>query len=179
MTTVSIADISDALHSSIGRLIDENRVVLLDADEEGYTVYILQISEEVWKCKKCTRQLGADFMGATAFYVGMTKRTREERIADHVQSNLDYGKGSGLGIAEKNYWTRGAKMTRHHPFLPFDEVELVAPDGELLEGRLRLDDAKLLEQIVVPSVLRALGLAAYAGATEEFIVRKKLRTKSS
>jgi hypothetical protein len=177
MTTISLEDISDALNSSIGKLIDEKRIVLLDDVEEGYTVYLLQILDDVWQCKKCSKQLGAGFAGASAFYVGTTNRTREERIADHVKSNLDHSKGISTKRSDTNYWTRGAKMTRHHDFIPLDEIELVAPDRELLEGRLKKDDAKLLEQIVIPTALRALGIAAYAGATEEFVVLKKSRAK--
>ena len=67
-------------------------------------------------------------------------------------------------------------MTRHHDFVPADGIELFAPDDGLLEGRLRKDDAKLLEQIVIPTALRAHGLAVYAGATEEFVVRQTLQT---
>jgi hypothetical protein len=177
MTPPSAKKIREHLSRVVAKLVDERRIQLSDEVEDGlYTVYILEMSREVWECNKCRKSLGDEWLGARAFYVGMTNKTREERLAEHVTSNLETQNGVDVTERTGTPYTRGAKMTRDHGFEPAEEIEPLAPDGYLLDGRLISNHAKLLEQIVIPTALRTLGFAAYAGAPEQFVVPPKTRT---
>jgi hypothetical protein len=81
------------------------------------------------------------------------------------------------GVASEP-WKRGAKITRHHGFSFAVEYEPTDDDGNLFDGRLTQVDAKLLEQVVIPTALRTLGFAAYAGVTERFSVEKDMKGKA-
>jgi hypothetical protein len=175
MTVIPDSDIKESISSAVGKLIHEGRI-RLDWDQSSvYSVYILQVDDDVWRCKKCSRNLGEDFRDNSAFYVGMTKKPRAERIQEHRESYRHHQSGMSSAAQNKEFWTRGAKMTREHGFETAEEIEPLDLDGESLDGRLRKDDAKLLEQIVIPTALRALGFAAYAGAAEEFVAISKAK----
>jgi len=179
MANASPARTSKTLTQAIGMLIDEKRIRLADdMFEGGYSVYILRIDSSVWKCPSCSRKLGKNFHEQPAFYVGITNKPREERMSEHLTSWLKH-----QGILEKEKyasepWKRGAKITRHHGFSFAVEYEPIDDDGYLFDGRLTQDDAKLLEQIVIPTALRTLGFAAYAGVTEKFSVEKDKKGKA-
>jgi hypothetical protein len=175
MSVISNEDIQGSLSCAVGKLIDEGRIRLNWDSSAVYSIYILQVNQEVWDCRRCSNNLGEEFRGATPFYVGMTKNSRDERINQHHESRANYLNQVDSSELNKEYWTRGAKMTREHGFRLAEEIEPRFLDGELFDGRLRKDDAKLLEQIVIPTALRALGFAAYAGAAEEFTVVPKSR----
>ncbi|MFZ9699347.1 MAG: hypothetical protein ACO3BX_05895 [Candidatus Limnocylindrus sp.] len=171
MTPLSSPRIRKYLSKVVAKLYDEGRIDIAEEATDGlYTVYMLEIDPEVWDCRKCTKNLGEEWSGKRAFYVGITNKTREERIAEHESTHLERELGRSLTGTKRSPYTRGAKMTRDHSFQPAEELEPLAPDGLLLDGRLSRDDAKLLEQIVIPTALRALDFAAYAGAPERFEV---------
>ena len=177
MTEILSETIQEHLSRVVKKLVQENRIHLEEEAIEGcFTVYILEINESVWSCNGCRHDLGEDWEGSGAFYVGITNKTREERIAEHELSHLQSQGGSGTRAARGEPWKNGAKMTRHHGFVTAEDIEPVAPDGRALDGRLTRDHAKLLEQIVIPTALRTLGFAAYAGAPEQFVVPPKTRT---
>ena len=171
--------VQEALTRVISKLSDEGRIHVADeAIEDGYSIYILELDKDVWSCERnCRSYLGDEYEGQDAFYVGMTKKSKIERIKEHVTSRVlsalrETGKISDAQ-AKVNFWQLGAKITRHHDIYWAHEIEPLAPDGDLLDGRLGdQDHAKLLEQIVIPTALRALGFAVYAGTTEEFVATK-------
>ena len=175
MTVIPDSEIKESISSAVGKLIHEGRI-RLDWDQSSvYSVYILQMDDNVWRCRKCSRNLGEDFRDNSAFYVGMTKKSRAERIQEHRESYRHHQSGMSSAAQNKEFWTRGAKMTREHGFETAEELEPLDLDGGSLDGRLRKDDAKLLEQIVIPTALRVLGFAAYAGAAEEFVAISKAK----
>lgn len=174
MRAVSAEQIEDLLSRIVAKLIKERRIEVKEKMRDGlYTVYILEMSTDVWECNKCSKSFGEEWRGRRAFYVGITNKTREERIAEHVTSYLETQRGVSASERTGSVYSRGAKMTREHDSEPAEDIEPLAPDGYLLDGRLSRDHAKLLEQIVIPTALRTLGFAAYAGAPEQFVVPAK------
>ena len=174
MKRLSAGQIEELLSRVVAKLITERRIEVEEDVRDGlYTVYILEISADVWECNKCSKSLGEDWRGRRAFYVGITNKTRKERIAEHVTSYLETQRGVSASERTGSVYTRGAKMTREHDSEPAEDIEPLAPDGHLLDGRLSRDHAKLLEQIVIPTALRTLGFAVYAGAPEQFVVPGK------
>lgn len=177
MKSLSAKQIQKHLTRVTLKLINEGRINLAEYATEGlYSVYILEMSSDVWECNKCRKSLGDEWHGTRAFYVGMTNKTRKERLAEHVISNMETQNGVDVAERTGTPYTRGARMTRDHDFQPVKEIEPLDPDGYSLDGRLISDHAKLLEQIVIPTALRTLGFAAYAGAPEQFVVPPKTRT---
>jgi hypothetical protein len=179
MAKASSSKVQEALSRVIWKLAAEGRIYIADETiEEAYSVYILELDSDVWNCKRnCRNYLGEEYEGKRAFYVGITKKTKQERFEEHITSRvLHQLKESGQitkAQAKVNFWQLGSKITRHHDVRWAGEIEPLAPDGDSLDGRLEdQDHAKLLEQVVIPTALRALGFAVYAGTTEEFVATK-------
>ena len=174
MAIASPARTSKTLTRTIGMLIEEKRVHLADdIFEGGYSIYMLKIDPSVWECRTCSRKLGENFQDRPAFYVGITNKARQDRMSEHLMSWLKHEGILENAAPSSEFWKRGAKITRHHGFSFAVEYEPTDYEGYMFDGRLTYDDAKLLEQVVIPTALRTLGFAVYAGVTERFVVEKK------
>ena len=179
MANASPARTSATLTQTINRLIEEKRIRLADnMVNGGYSVYMLKIDSSVWDCRSCSRKLGENFREQHALYVGITNKPRQDRLKEHLTSWLEHQGVLDKEQSSSDYWKRGAKITRHHGFSFAVEYEPTDDEGYLFDGRLTADDAKLLEQIVIPTALRTLGFAAYAGVTEKFVLEKKNKGKA-
>ena len=142
--------IQKAISLAIAKLYDEQRITISEVAKPNLgSIYIIALDPKVWDCNRCTEKLGQSYSGKQAFYVGYTMRLKMERIEQHEQ-----------GI-------KSPRVTKHHFKSWADWIEPLAPDGYSLEKRLDEKSAKYLEQLVVPTALRVLGFAAYAGFKEE------------
>lgn len=142
--------IQEALSRSIAKLHDEERITISENAKPSLgSIYIIALEPEVWDCNRCSDKLGIAYSGKEAFYVGYTMRIKLERIEQHEQ-----------GI-------KSPRITKHHFKSWADWMEPLDPDGFSLEKRLDEKSAKYLEQLVIPTALRVLGFAVYAGYKEE------------
>lgn len=142
--------VQKALSQAIAKLNEEGRITISGEPTSGLgSIYIIELGSDVWECNRCSAKLGESYAGKDAFYVGYTMRLKMERIEQHEQ-----------GI-------KSPRVTKHHFQSWADQFEPLAPDGFSLEKRLDEKSAKYLEQLVIPTALRVLGFAAYAGFKEE------------
>jgi hypothetical protein len=142
--------VQKALSQAIAKLHNEERIEISEKPGNNLgSIYIIALDSGVWDCKKCSAKLGENYIGRQGFYIGYTMLLKMERIEQHAQ-----------GI-------KSSRVTKHHFQGWADWIEPLAPDGYSLEKRLTEKSAKYLEQLVIPTALRVLGFAAYAGYKEE------------
>jgi len=119
----------------------------------GRSVYVLQLDPEVFDCSKC----GKFFDGAkdrrVAFYVGKTNNAIAQRISEHrAFSSHDLKRGTASVVAP-------------HLIAGDPHIKIVeGHSGRPLEQRIKFQkDQRLLEETVLPRVLRRLGFGVHAG----------------
>ena len=150
--------IGAALAKAVDRAVKTHDMCLYAEPREkgGRSVYVLQLDPAVFDCPKCGRFFDAANDRRVAVYVGKTNNTIAERIAEHrafTSHELRRGKAS---------------VVAPHLIAGDPRIEVVeGHSGRPLEQRIKFQkDQRLLEEVVLPRVLRRLGFGVHAGDTE-------------
>ncbi len=122
-------------------------------EKGGRSVYVLQLDAAVVDCPKCGRFFDGAKDRRVAFYVGKTNNSIAERISEHrAFSSHDLKRGKASVVAP-------------HLIAGDPRIEVVeGHSGRPLEQRIKFQkDQRLLEETVLPRVLRRLGFGVHAG----------------
>ena len=149
------AELAEAIHTQIAEMIAQEQLrPYEEPHENGRCIYVLQLRDDVWDCKSCTKLFKGVKDRRTAFYVGSTGKTNAIRLDQHLAYS-DH--------AMKNE-TDAAQVAPH---ILQRELRLEPRDGvggRPLEKRIKWhSEMRELEEFVIPRIVREAGFAVYAG----------------
>lgn len=109
-----------------------------------YSVYVIELKQAVWECRRCASRLDGVEPGSSAFYIGSTGRPAAMRVAQHIAGY------------------KSSHMAREHFKRRAHELEPHVNKRISWDSRLERGDAKYLELELLPELFRFLGYAAHA-----------------
>ena len=149
------AELAKAIQTHMAAMIAQEQLrPYEEPHENGRCVYVLQLRDDVWDCKSCTKLFKGVKDRRTAFYVGSTGKTNAIRLDQHLAYS-DHAMKNETDAAQV-----APHILKREPRLePHDSVS-----GAPLEKRIKWhSDMRELEEFVIPRIIREAGFAVYAG----------------
>jgi hypothetical protein len=149
------AELAKEIHTQMAAMIAQEQLrPYEEPHENGRCIYVLQLRDDVWDCKSCTKLFKGVKDRRTAFYVGSTGKTNAIRLeqhlaySNHAMKNETDAAQVAPHLLQRELWLE-----------PHDSVS-----GSPLEKRIKWHaEMRALEEIVIPRIIREAGFAVYAG----------------